>query len=181
LPSIYYSILANNTDNIEWIVIYDSDKIDTRILQYEENVSIKLFNVKSQQRDSTASRQRNLGIKHSSGEYLYFLDDDNLIGSNFYEKIKSHAESDKLLIFNRFTETKGRSIVNFDWKHNKPGYIDTSQIVVPSSCKSRWDNSVLYMDEFPYIKKLVKELGEKNIKFVDRLYTYRNYLSRFKI
>jgi glycosyltransferase involved in cell wall biosynthesis len=181
LPAIYASILEMNSKNVEWIIVYDSNTLDKRILEYKSFVPIKLFNIKKQKGDSTASRQRNLGIEKATGDYLYFLDDDNLVHPLLYEKIKIHAESNTLLIFNRFSINRKRAIKKFDLKYNVPGYIDTAQIVVPSTCKSRWDNSIEYIDEYPYICKLINELGEKNIKFVDRIYSYRNYLRRYKV
>lgn len=181
LPIIYSSILSMNTDDVEWLIVYDSDKIDERILQYEKNVKIRLFNRKREKDDSYASMLRNIGIENAKGEYLYFLDDDNLVHYRLYEKICSYGDVNTLLIFNQFSESKKRRIKKFNLEYIKPGYIDTAQIVVPRKYKSRWDNSVYYIDEYPYLKKLINEVDKKYIKWVDRIYTYRNYLRRFDI
>lgn len=179
LPTIYHSILRMKTSDVEWLIIYDSDNIDKRILQYESYVPIKLFNRKKQDGDSTASMQRNIGIDNANGDYLYFLDDDNLIHPLLYQKICLYANPDKLLIVNQFSENHKRRIKKINFNNIQPGYIDTAQIIIPSKCKTRWDNTIKYIDEYPYLMNLISELGKENIIWIDRLYSYRNYLRRF--
>lgn len=182
LPTIYKTLLDLNGD-VEWIVVFDGD-IDDRIKMYEEeSVPIYLFNKYREIGDSYASMLRNIGIENARGDYLYFLDDDNLVHPFLYRKIQAHTRNKKypLLIFNQFSIRKERRISNFDLKKNRGGYIDTAQIVVSKECGSRWDNSEPYFDEYPYITKLIKEVGEDNILWVDRCYSYRNYLRRFEI
>ena len=184
LPTMYWSILNMGTNNVEWLIIYDSDKIDDRILQYEENIPIRLFNRPREKGDAYAAMLRNIGIENAKGDYLYFLDDDNLVHPKLYERILNFKQDDKILIFNQFDPKWNRRTKKFNIKNINdiiPGYIDTAQIVVPSKYKSRWDNNEPYFDEVPYLKNLIGEVGTDNLKWVDRLYTYRNYLRRYKI
>lgn len=182
LPIIYKSLLDLN-GNIEWIIVFDGD-VDNRIKQYEEKqVPILLFNKHREIGDAYAAMLRNIGINNASGDYLYYLDDDNLVHPLLYEKILGHTKyvDYKMLIFNQFSTKGEKRIINFSIKNNKIGYIDTAQIIVSSQCKSRWDNSEKYVDEYPYITKLIQEIGVENILWVDRCYSYRNYLRRFEI
>ena len=181
LPSIYQSILDLKTDDVEWLIIYDGNNIDKRILQYEKNVKIRLFNLKRKEEDSTASMLRNMGIKNAKGDYLYFLDDDTLIHPLLYQKVCIYCKSDKLVIFNQWSINRKRRIKIFNLNNLYSGYIDTAQFVVPNNLKSRWDNSIKYVDEYPYLKKVIKEMGKDNVIWVDRLYSYRNYLRRYSI
>lgn len=179
LPTIYRSILKNKSSDMEWIVIFDGE-IDHRIMVYESFVKIKLFNRVREKGDSYASMLRNIGIENSIGDYLYYLDDDNTIHPDLFKKINSHCNENELLIFNQFDIGLKPRIINFNIDKNRPGYIDTGQIIVPKAYKHiKWDNSIKYIDEFPYITKLVKECG--SVKFVDRCYTYRNALRVFDI
>ena len=103
LPALYDGISKMGASyDVEWIIVYDSEFIDERILEYEENVPIKLYNVQRQEGDSTASRPRNLGIEKSSGEYLYFLDDDNLIYPKLLNKIRNYLDGESIIIVNQF-------------------------------------------------------------------------------
>lgn len=178
LPIIYKSIIDSKQD-IEWIIVYDSEKIDYKILEYQDIIPIRLFNIKSKDNDSTASRQRNLGLEKSTGDYLYYLDDDNILNFNLFYKIKNYLDNEKLIIVNQFSNiNKSYRIKNFNPNHIK-GVIDTAQIIVPKKYKHiKWDNSEKYMDEAPYIEKLLKE-SNHNYIFIDRGYSYYNFLRRY--
>ena len=103
LPTIYSSILEMNSSDIEWIIVFDTIEIDKRILQYEKNVPIKLFRTFREEGDNYASRQRNVGIENATGDYLYFLDDDNLAHRYLYDKMNLYCDGDNILLFNQFT------------------------------------------------------------------------------
>lgn len=169
------------TRDVEWIIVYDGDKVDTRILQYEEDVPIRLFHRPRKKEDAYASELRNIGMDNAKGKYLYFLDDDNLMHPKLYEKILKFEEKDKVLVFNQFGPRWNRRIKELNLNRIARGYIDTAQLVVPRKYRARWDNSEPYFDEVPYFKHLVNEAGRENIKWINRLYTYRNYLRRYAI
>lgn len=44
-----------------------------------------------------------------------------------------------------------------------------------------WTVGEKYVDEYPYVSKLIEEVGVDNILWVDRCYSYRNYLRRFEV
>lgn len=180
LPTIYQSILNMNTDNVEWIIVYDG-KIDNRILQYKDRVPIKLLELKRNPEDNYASMLRNKGIEKATGDYLYFLDDDNLVHHKLYEKLNLYGNGDNIIIFNIFTRNRERKIKNFDLNKIKPGGIDTGQILVPRKYKTRWRNNRQYIEEHDYIQDLRKEVGDDQFRFIDRMYAYYNYLRRNEI
>lgn len=178
LPIIYKSLLDSN-QNIEWYIIYDSNNIDYKILEYQKEIPIKLYCVKSNSNDSTASRQRNLGLEKCSGDYIYYLDDDNILHSKIFNKIKNYLDRKKLIFVNQFSNlNKSYRIKEFNPNRIK-GVIDTAQIIIPKKYKHiKWDNSEKYFDEAPYIEKLLKESNYKYI-FINRGYSYYNFLRRF--
>ena len=180
LPTIYASILEMNEINVEWIIIYDSEHIDERILAYEKEVPITLL--KQRRGDGKGAMQRNAGLDVCSGDYIYFLDDDNLVHPMLYDRIRSYGEEDKILIFNQFDTKFKRRIPKFDVSLLKPGYIDTAQIIVPKKYKHiKWTNVKRYAEEYEYLVDLIKEAGEDNVKWVNRLFSYRNYLRRYSL
>jgi glycosyltransferase involved in cell wall biosynthesis len=181
LPCIYDKILKFDSADVEWIIIYDSENIDYRILGYETAVKIKLFNKKREPSDAYASMLRNIGIENAIGEYLYFLDDDNLPHPMLYEKVCKYGNGNNVLLFNQFSESKKYRLKDLDINNLRPGYIDTAQFVIPTKCKSRWDNEFYYIDEYSYFKKIVEEVGVNNVTIVNRAYSYRNYLRRYEI
>lgn len=169
-----------NESNVEWIVIYDMDEIDKRILNYEDRVPITLL--KERGGFAYASNQRNAGLDVCSGDYIYFLDDDNLVHPMLFDRICSYGEEDKILIFNQFDVKWGRRILNFKISNIRPYYIDTAQIIVPQKYKHvRWSHKRRYPEEYDYLIDLIAEAGEENIKWIDRLFSYRNYLRRYDL
>ena len=180
LPAIYASILQMNEVNVEWIIVYDLDDIDERILTYEDKVPITLL--KERGGFAYASNQRNAGLDVCSGDYIYFLDDDNLVHPMLFDRIRSYGEEDKILIFNQFNIKWERRTKFFNVKNIKPFDIDTAQIIVPKKYKHvRWSNKRKYPEEYDYLVDLIKEVGEDNVKWVNKLFTYRNYLRRYSL
>lgn len=184
---MYGSILEMGSDQIEWIIVYDSDQIDERIKIYESYVPIIL--TKEKGGFAYGSNQRNKGLELARGDWLYFLDDDNLIHHKLLEKAETYKEDDKILIFNQFTINRERKIKKDDYTDNsiyfdKGGYhfIDTAQLVVPSKYKHvKWENIRKLPEEYDYIQALRKEVGDHKFKFIDRIFTYRNYLRRYQV
>lgn len=184
LPIIYSSILELKSKNVEWIIIYDREEnYDERILNYESLIPIKLLVSKRQPSDiNCGSRQRNVGIDNAIGDYLYFLDDDNLIHKFLYDKIKLYSNGNNVIIFNQFTRKMDRKLKpDFDVRNMKMGQIDTAQLIVPRKYKSRWENKRKKNEEYDYVCNLINEIGCENFKFVDKLYTFYNYIRRFDV
>lgn len=182
LPAIYLSILAMQREDVEWIIVYDKNKVDHRIRKYESFVPVILQ--KSERQKGKGSAQRNEALKYVTGKFIYYLDDDNLAHPRLLEKIEIYNNGRSVLIFNRFSENRKRYIKQFDMQkvRSVPGYIDTGQIVVPAIYKHiAWPDKRDYIEEFNYINALIDEIGEQNIRFIDRIYTYRNYLRRYKL
>lgn len=179
LPAIYASILNMKQENVEWIIVYDSDEIDERIKMYESFVPIILTNKK--RGNTNGSLQRNKALDIATGDFIYYLDDDNLVHEKLYEKIKSYGEKDKILIFNQFATNRKRRIKIYHPKYIRKGYIDTAQIIIPSKFKYvKWKDKD-YMEDHEYLLELIKEVGIKKIKFIDKLFSYRNYLRRYDV
>ena len=94
------SICAQNFCNYEFIIVNDgsTDQTLTIINSFAEQFSqIKIFNIEN----SGPSNARNIGIQHSDGQYLMFIDSDDTLKSDALVYIASLLKSNNLdmLIF----------------------------------------------------------------------------------
>lgn len=86
------SVLNQSLKNIEILVINDqcTDGSDEVIQKYKDkHESIKCFATESK---SLAGGARNIGLKFASGEYIGFVDSDDWIDSNMYQKLINSLE-----------------------------------------------------------------------------------------
>lgn len=79
------NILHQTYKNIEIIVVDDGSTDNT--VEIAEKYRIKLIS----QENKGVSAARNAGLKIATGEYLHFMDADDLISLNFYERMLSSA------------------------------------------------------------------------------------------
>lgn len=108
------SVLRQNFAEKEILLIDDGSKDDTLkviepyLKKYNE---IKLF----KKQNGGASSARNLGVKHANGEYILFIDSDDLIEDNTIETIYKKVKDDNLdvLLFS------GKSFVDGDINNNE--------------------------------------------------------------
>jgi len=63
----------------------------------------------------------------------------------------------------------------------RDGVLDTAQFVVSRKYKTRWTSEQKRFEEIPYFRNLINEAGENEVLWIDRIYTYRNYLRRYEI
>lgn len=75
------TILSQTYNNLEIIVVDDGSTDDT--VQIAQRFPVKLI----QQANQGASAARNAGINAATGKYLHFMDADDLINLNFYERM----------------------------------------------------------------------------------------------
>jgi|GEM_PF-262323 len=79
------SVMAQDYDAIECILV-DDGATDYSILRARERIRTytgkKTFKTIFTERNSGASAARNLGIRHASGDYLYFLDSDDYLAAD---------------------------------------------------------------------------------------------------
>lgn len=75
------------TDEVEWIIVDDGcnekelDNINARIIHLEEN-------------SGGASKPRNVGLDNACGDYIAFIDADDLVSNNYIEEILNKIKND---------------------------------------------------------------------------------------
>lgn len=91
------SVFKSNYDNYEVIVV-DNASNDNTVEVLEKNYCNKIKLIKSD-KNLMAGGGRNEGIKHAQGEYLCFVDSDNIVDKNFLTELVKLAESDEEIGF----------------------------------------------------------------------------------
>lgn len=152
------------TDEVEWIIIDDGcnehslDNIKARVFHLEQN-------------SGGASRPRNVGLDNATGNYILFIDSDDLVVSDYIETILNKIKSSNF------------DYCYFSWKYNKIGNIILIEDEPPEwnhsiwNCiytkeiigDSRFDETKVIAEDY-YFNKLVRK-GKKEI--IDKvLYLY---------
>ena len=88
------SILKSTYQNLEIIVVdnhSDDDTIEMLQTKYNKNDKIIVIALKE---NLMASGGRNEGIKHASGKYLLFVDNDNIVDERMIEILVNAMEED---------------------------------------------------------------------------------------
>lgn len=79
-------------ENIEWIIVDDGcnekdlDKLKARVIHLEKN-------------SGGASKPRNVGIDNAKGEYIAFIDSDDMITEDYIQEIIKKIKLDKDIIY----------------------------------------------------------------------------------
>ena len=89
------SVLAQTFQDFEIILIYDDDNVQDLVYikeNFSKNSKIKIVQNK---KNCGAGMSRNIGIKHSSGSFIAFLDADDIWYSNKLEKQVKFMQNNK--------------------------------------------------------------------------------------
>lgn len=108
------SVFRQTYSHYELIVVDDGSKDDTasKVLQYGNKLTY------IHQKNGGVSKARNTGIKNSKGEYIAFLDADDVWKENKLEVqeffLRKHADVD--FIFSNFHQTKSNTLLENTYK-----------------------------------------------------------------
>ncbi|WP_294066082.1 glycosyltransferase family 2 protein [uncultured Fusobacterium sp.] len=92
------NVLAQTFQNFEIILINDGSEDNTgKILDSYSNKDNRIRVIHKE--NEGVSEARNVGIKNAKGEYIYFLDGDDLIENTFLERANEVLKNNKIEIF----------------------------------------------------------------------------------
>lgn len=159
------SLINQSLEEIEIICIDDKSEDDSPKILEKYASSDKRIKLLYNKENTGQALARNIALKSVKGEYVSFMDSDDKIDLNAYEKVLNFSEENNLdmVLFN---------VVRFDRK----GIIGGSELHEKSIQKLNSNTNILENNEFVYdtspCNKLIKTslIEENNIEFVDRLY-----------
>lgn len=80
IQRIYKQVVAQDYSNFELLIINDGSTDETsEILSSFDDIRLKIFDVPN----GGVSNARNIGLSNASGEYIFFIDDDDIIPSDY--------------------------------------------------------------------------------------------------
>jgi glycosyltransferase involved in cell wall biosynthesis len=99
----------------------------------------RVFSLPSKGNGKFGNIQRNLGIDNSSGDYLYFLDDDSIVHPIFFGRMMQVTSGTNAIVVNQTTKTKSVRLTA-DKNSMKVCMIDTAQFLIPAymTKDTRW-------------------------------------------
>jgi glycosyltransferase involved in cell wall biosynthesis len=149
------SCLNQTFRDFEIIVIADGCEQTVKILEDIENEKLRLFKISHHKLWS--GYPRNKGIEEARGQYLIYLDNDDLYGKNHLQIINDSLNGYDWVWFNdiRF-KTQGQF-----WYENQcdiriVGRHGTSNICHRNLPGVRWDEEGRYAHDYHFVRKLLK-------------------------
>lgn len=97
LESIDKQLNKNIEKELEVIIINDlsTDKSLEEVKKFLKN-SAKVYKVIENKENIGVSKSRNIGIDHSTGKYILFLDADDSLKNNFFYEVEEVLKNDKI-------------------------------------------------------------------------------------
>ena len=157
----------------QWLVVLDRPNLDDAppALQAEPNIEFACTTGVG----GWGNAQRNLGLSRATRDYLYFLDDDNIVHPALTSVLAEHQQSRKIIVVNQLLADG-----SLRFKARPPvqvNEIDTAQVLVPRELATRftWKPHTPRADGF-YFAALY-ETCRKSFVFLDVDAAYYNYLA----
>lgn len=113
------SIVNQTYKNLEIIIVNDGTKDNSMkiVEEYLQDKRIKVINKKN----GGLGSARNRGIEEATGDYISFVDSDDYIDLNMYEKLINVIRGEEIIIFNhsRFDDITGEIVKKNYTKESK--------------------------------------------------------------
>ena len=161
-----HSFLENSLYDKELIVIGDNCEITDKLLneyfQHELNIGrIKFHQFRKKQKVFSGSL-RSKGIELALGDYICYLDTDDIIGKNHLSSIFNQVKSQSLdwAYYNDFINSDAGLITKK--VELKKDSIGTSSIIHKKDKKINWDKCDGYGHDFKFIERLIKWSDKKD-------------------
>lgn len=156
----------------QWLIVLDGDDSNEVPAALKSAPGVELHCLKGGGRWGNA--QRNLGLSLAQRDYVYFLDDDNVVHPGLLPLLAEYAASKHIVVVNQYLadgqlRLKAASPVQV-------GRIDPAQVLVPRcyATQYRW-RPTLYVADGLYFSDLYRAFPQQFL-FLDVAAAYYNYL-----
>ena len=156
-----------NSTNIEIIIVTSNDREDEVKEWLPKDLNIKLYSTNED--TISGNNYRNIGVSKATGDWIYFLDDDNILHPNFNDLLE-FMDKDKDVIF--FSQIFANQQIRLMPITIDIGGVDTAMFIVK---KSVMDNHKWQEDAYTADGILAKELSEYNCQYIYTPYCFYNY------
>ena len=167
LDKIVNSISKITNTNIEIIIVTSDDREDEVKEWVPKDLNIKVYS--TDENTISGNNYRNIGVNKTTGDWIYFLDDDNIIHPNFNDLLE-FMDKDKDVIF--FSQIFANQQIRLMPVTIDVGGVDTAMFLVK---KSIMDNHKWQEDAYTADGILAKELSEYNCQYMYTPYCFYNY------
>ena len=161
-----HSFLENSLEEKELIIIGDNCSTTERLLfvhfsEQIESGKIKFHQFRKKQKLFSGAL-RSKGIELASGEYISYLDTDDILGQNHLSVILNQVKSNNLdwAYFNDYLNTDAGLITKK--VELKKDSIGTSSIIHRKNKRIHWDKCDGYGHDFKFIERLIKWSDNKD-------------------
>ena len=156
-----------NSTNIEIIIVTSDDREDEVKEWLPKDLNIKLYSTNED--TISGNNYRNIGVSKVTGDWIYFLDDDNILHPNFNDLLE-FMDKDKDVIF--FSQILANQQIRLMPITIDVGGVDTAMFIVKKSVMGnhKWQEDAYTADGI-----LAKELSEYNCQYIYTPYCFYNY------
>jgi len=168
-----------NFDYIEeWLIIYDKTQISTNLnlfLQYE-----KIKEHVHTSEGISGNPQRNYGLellKNKNNNFIYYLDDDNIISKNLYLLLNIIDENNFYTFNMKYLLDNKNNVISGDLINNALPNIDTSMFLIPSNFTKNvsWELDLYNADQI-YLYYISSKNKKKHV-FCNTILSYYNFMN----
>jgi len=159
------SVLAQKYDNIEILVCHDGPSDELNEFRNYNDDRIKLYCL-DKRYNNLGATQRNLMLTYVTGDYVLFLDDDNILYPNYLEKMVKNIDSETGMVVCRihFNDNNWTNLILPRQDDLMPCEIDHLSILFRSDITKqfKWDSN--WGQDHRYIKACENTILENGLK-----------------